>query len=53
VDVIHYPMGRCQLHIPGMKNRGGFLQQGFLHQQAQNQVFFYKRGEGLKETGFP
>jgi hypothetical protein len=25
VDVMFNPMGRCQLHIPGAKDRGKFL----------------------------
>jgi hypothetical protein len=29
VDVMIDPMGWCQLHIPGMKNGGAFLQQSF------------------------
>jgi hypothetical protein len=29
VDVMLDPLDRCRLHIPGAKNRGEFLQEGF------------------------
>ncbi len=37
---------------PVRKIEGNFAV-GFLHHQAWNQEFFYKRGESLTETGFP